>query len=127
MVLDVATASWLALVLFSIFLLIACGSAWLFLGFWDRMWTESLASRSVERRFLRWQHFAFRGHYPLGKWRKEGALQRARIGVFVSRAVLIVILVAWFIALGRRALVDLTDRGGETDQPTQIGKLCAFP
>jgi len=67
MTLDVATSSWLSLSLFSIFLLLVAGAGLLLMGFWGRMWEESLSSRSDERRFLRWQRFAFRGHYPLGR------------------------------------------------------------
>jgi len=42
---------------------------------------------------------------------------------FLGRAVLVVILLVWFIALARRAFVDLTVRGRSTDQQTEIGRL----
>jgi hypothetical protein len=115
MTIDVATASWLVLGLLSLFMLLVAGAGWVFLGFWGRMWSESLSSRSVERRFLRWQRFAFRGHYPLGKWRRPGAAERVQLFTFVGRALLIVIVLVWFIAVTRRAILDLSQRSTDSD------------
>jgi len=64
-------------------------------------------SRTVDRRFLRWQHFAFRGHYPLGHWRKPGASEHLEAFVFIWRGVILAMLILYLIALGMRITTSL--------------------
>jgi len=105
---SVETASTLDLLLFTTFLLAVAAGVWWFAGFWGRMWHESLESRTVDRRFLRWQRFAFRGHYPFGHWGSASSRAHLKGIVFFVRAFVVLVLLVYFVAVGRRILADLS-------------------
>src|SRR5258705_12636317 len=46
---SVETATPLELTTFTAFLLLVAAAVWWFIGFWGRMWSESIQSRSVDR------------------------------------------------------------------------------
>jgi len=101
---SVETASPLELSILSGVVLLFAGAAWAFIGFWGRMWTESIESRAVDRRYMRWQRSLFRGRYPLGHWRKPWSLSHLNSFVFVWRAFVVFVVVVYFLAIGRRIL-----------------------
>src|SRR4030095_4366363 len=104
---SVATASPLELAILSFVILGLAGAAWWFAGFWGRMWTESLQSRRVDRRFLRWQRAAFRGHYSFGHWRKPWSLEHLRAFIYVWRAFVILIVLVWLPAVWHPVLAGV--------------------
>ena len=104
---SVATASALQLLVLSFVILLFAAGTWWFIGVWGRMWTESYESRTVDRRFLRWQHQLFLGRYPLGHWRKSCSIAHLNGFVFFVRAFVVFILVLYFVAVGRRLLGGL--------------------
>ena|SRR5881397_1463045 len=101
---EVAKASALQLLVLSFFILVFAAGAWWFAGFWGRMWSESYESRAVDRRFLRWQNSLFRGRYPLGHWRKPWSIAYLNGFVVFVRAFVVLILVLYFVAVGRRLI-----------------------
>jgi hypothetical protein len=103
---SVETATAPELAAFTLFLVVAAAAAWWVFGFWGRVMADSVQSRSVDRRFMRWQWFAFRGRYPLGHWRKPWSLGYLNGFVLFTRAFIVLIVVIYFIALGRRILMS---------------------
>ena len=103
---SVETATFPELAAFTIFLVLVAAAAWWVFGFWGRVITESCQSRSVDRRFMRWQRFAFRSHYPLGHWRKAWSLDYVNGFVLLTRAFIVFIVVIYLFALGRRILMS---------------------
>ncbi len=102
MTIHLATASWEELLFSTVIIGAFLAGFWLFTRFWERMWLESLQSRAVDRRFLRWQRSFFRGRYPLGHWRKPGSIPSLQATMFLTRAVIILLGLVWLIALGSR-------------------------
>src|SRR6187399_1462322 len=102
MVVNLQTDPWpvVLLTLFVIGSLLA--GAWWLTYFWERMWSESLSSRSVNRRVLRWQRVVFRGHLPFGRWGGTGRLAYLRFVMLASRTLIVVMAMLVLFALVRR-------------------------
>jgi len=104
MAIHLASASKLELLAIAfVFYLILAGMWWLTM-FWEHMWVDSLSSRGVERRLLRWQWAAFRGAYRLGRWRKPSAIGYVRIMTIIARAFILFIAVVLLFSIGARLL-----------------------
>lgn len=101
---DLTTAPWGETAVVTLVLGGVLGGLWWFAGFWERVWVESLQSRAVDRRFLRWQRGLFRGRYPLGHWRKPWSLAHVRFLTAAMRGILVVIGAVYVFALAARLL-----------------------
>lgn len=94
------------LVLFALVFVPLAAGVWFLLGLWERRWLESITTRAVDRRFLRWQHAFFRGHYPLGHWRKPWSVGHLRAMMIVCRAILVLMVVVWALHILRRVVMQ---------------------
>ena len=101
---NVATASPGELVIFTTVFAIVFALSWRFTRFLEGMWVESFQSRTIDRRFLRWQRAAFRGRYPLGHWEKPGSIAYVKWAMRAGRGVLLLVACLWAFALLRRLL-----------------------
>jgi hypothetical protein len=84
MTVDLATAQWWQVVVVTIVLGCFVAGFWWVSRIWERTWCESLESRVVDRRFLRWQRTLFRGRYPLGHTKKPEGVAIVRFLMLVS-------------------------------------------
>jgi hypothetical protein len=101
---SIQTASPLELTVLTLLISLVGVVVWRLAGLWQRMWVESIESRSIDRRFMRWQRFAFRGHYPLGHWRKPGAVARLNAFTIFVRVFVVLALGLYFFAVARRVV-----------------------
>ncbi|HEX4823589.1 MAG TPA: hypothetical protein VFV19_04725 [Candidatus Polarisedimenticolaceae bacterium] len=104
MVVNLQTDSWLVVAPITIGILSLLAAWWKFLSFWERMWSESLSSRSVDRRMVRWQRTLFRGRALLGRWGGPGKLAGLRVLILVSRGIVLLIAAVLLVSIAVRLL-----------------------
>ena len=94
--------TWLEFALASLVLVPGILGSWFLIGWWERVMTESAESRSMDRRFLRWQWALFRRRYPLGHWSGPNTIPRIRFLTRVSRGIIILMGSVWVLVLSVR-------------------------
>ncbi len=89
MIYDASTPISDELIGFFFFFLPIAAAMWFFFGLLTRIIVES-QTRANDRRALRWQKVAFRGNFPLGKWRSESAAPVAKFFLILARSFIVV-------------------------------------
>lgn len=92
-------SSLLRLILVTAFVAGLLAGFWILFNFSERMWSESLSSRAVDRRFLRWQSNFLGGRRLLGHWRGRSRTEFLGLVTFTTRIVVLGFALLWLYVI----------------------------